>query len=49
MDVLGNVVFQSTINNRQSTIDLGGFAKGIYFVEIIAKDTPTQRKKIVLQ
>ena len=34
MNVLGEVVFQSTINSRQSTIDLSAAAKGVYFIQI---------------
>ncbi len=46
--VLGECVFQSTINNRQSTIDIRGFAKGIYFVEVATSSNKIIRKKIVI-
>ncbi len=47
MDVVGNVVLQSTINSNQSTIDIRSFAKGIYFVEVLTSDAQLVRKKMV--
>ena len=34
---------------RQLTIDLSGFAKGIYFVEVVTTDLQVMRKKVVLE
>jgi len=41
-DVLGQVVYSSKINTAKTVIDIGGFAKGVYFVEV-----GNERKKIV--
>ncbi len=41
-DVLGRVVYSSKINTTKTVIDIGGFAKGVYFVEV-----GNERKKIV--
>ena len=48
INVLGKCVFQSTINNNQSTINLSSFAKGIYFVEI-RTEAGVVNKKVVVQ
>ncbi len=47
-DVLGNVVFQTTINSRQFTIDMSSYAKGIYFVNV-TNESKSSNKKIVLE
>ncbi len=47
MNVLGECVFQSTINNRQSTIDMSTFAKGIYFVRIEDENRNVANRKII--
>ncbi|MBI9037537.1 MAG: CapA family protein [Bacteroidales bacterium] len=49
-DIAGKVVFQTTIGNNQTTIeiDLFGFEKGVYFISFSGKDfSPV--KKIVIQ
>ncbi len=48
-DILGNTILLSTINNRQSSIDMSGFAKGIYFVRIEDEKKNVVNKKIVVQ
>ena len=41
-DVLGNIILQSTIINQQSkTIDMSGYAKGVYFVRIVSAGSTT--------
>jgi len=47
-DVLGNVIQQLTTNNRQLTLDMSGFAKGIYFVRITDENKNVVNRKIVL-
>ncbi len=49
MNVIGECVFQSTVNNPKSVIDLSGFEKGIYFVQIIDEKNNVMNKKIVVQ
>jgi hypothetical protein len=49
MDVLGQTIQQYTINNRQSTIDMSGYAKGIYFVQITDEKKTIVNRKIVVQ
>lgn len=44
---LGEVIFQSTINNQQSTIDISKQPKGIYLVRIQTKDELRVRKLAV--
>ena len=48
-NVLGEVVFQTTNNKQQTTIDLTDEAKGIYFVQITTTDHKIINKKIVVQ
>ena len=48
-DMLGNTILQTIINGKQSTIDLSGAAKGIYFAEIIDANKNAVNKKIVVQ
>lgn len=54
-DVLGNIVLQSTINSNQSTIDMSGYAKGVYFVRVMdasassAQVKNVMNRKIILQ
>ncbi len=45
---LGEVILQSTITNRQSTINMSGFADGIYFVEITDNNKNSVNKKIIV-
>ncbi len=40
-DVLGNIVRQLTTNNRQQIIDMSGYAKGVYFVEVTSASSAT--------
>ncbi len=49
VNVLGEVIFQSTINGKQSTIDMSGVAKGIYFVRIEDSTKNVVNRKIVVQ
>jgi len=46
IDVVGNVIQQSTITNQKSTIDISSLAKGIYFMEINI-DGEKSTKKII--
>ncbi len=53
-NILGEQVFQSTINSKQYTLDMAGIAKGIYFVQITdgSAGSPTGNvvnRKIVVQ
>jgi hypothetical protein len=48
-DVLGNVVLQSIINNHQYTIDMSGYANGIYFVRIEDEKKNIINRKIIKQ
>jgi hypothetical protein len=34
-DVNGKTVYQSNVNNLQSTVDLTDFSNGIYFIQLI--------------
>ena len=47
IDVVGKEVFHSTINEKQTTIEISALAKGIYFVEVINLDLQVMRKKII--
>jgi hypothetical protein len=50
-NVLGSTVFKSSpnLNQTETTITTGGWAKGIYIVEIIGADGSSVSKKIILQ
>ena len=47
MNVLGECIQQLTTNNKQFTLDLSSFAKGIYFVRIEDENKNVVNKKIV--
>lgn len=47
VNLLGEVVYQSQINNLQSTIDLSKEAKGIYFVQLQTEKGTVNRKIVV--
>jgi len=47
-NAMGQQVFQSSINNQQSTIDISSFATGIYFLKIIdSKGETTDVEKLI--
>jgi hypothetical protein len=48
--VIGNKVFENKIKNTEAneTVELNNFAKGIYFVKVIANNK-TYQQKIVLE
>ncbi len=46
-NLIGEVIYQSFLNTKQSTIDLGGFDKGIYFVQL-QTEKGSMNRKIVL-
>jgi hypothetical protein len=46
---LGEVIYQSQINNPQSVINLDGVSKGIYFVQLTVENKSVQNKKIIIQ
>ncbi len=48
MNILGETIYQSQINNQQSTIDLRGVDKGIYFVQVHT-ESGSVNKKIVIE
>lgn len=48
MNILGETIYQSQINNQQSTIDLRGVDKGIYFVQV-QTENGSVNKKIVIE
>ncbi len=48
MDVLGNSLQQLSVNNLQSTIDMTGYAKGIYFMQITDEKKNVMSRKIVI-
>lgn len=47
-DVLGNVIYQSTISNLQSVINLSNQPKGIYFLKVQSADGKIYTEKIIL-
>ena len=47
VNVLGEEITQSTINGKQYTLDMSGYAKGIYFVKIIDANKNVVNRKII--
>ncbi len=49
INILGEIVFQSAITNKQSTIniDISSLAKGMYVIELTKNDTQVVRRKII--
>ena len=47
IDILGKTVYTSSINNMSTTIDLSGFDKGIYTVELKDENSKYTEKLIV--
>ena len=43
-DVLGQVIYHTSVENKQCTIDMSTFAKGIYFVQILTEKGVVSRK-----
>ncbi len=48
-DVVGHVVFQSTIAGQQTTIELTGVAKGIYFLQLVNENKNEVMRKIIVE
>jgi len=49
IDILGNCVYQHTLNGNSYKIDVSGFARGIYFIEAAEQNGNLHRKKIIIQ
>ncbi len=49
IDLLGECIQQLTTNNKQLTLDMTGYAKGIYFVQVTDEKKNTINKKIIIQ
>ena len=47
IDILGKTVYTSSINNMNTTIDLSGFDKGVYTVELRDENSKYTEKLIV--
>ena len=47
-DTLGKIVFQSTVSSPQSSVDVGNFDNGIYYVQLNAEDK-TGTQKLIIQ
>ena len=47
-DALGKIVFQSTVSSPQSSVDVGNFDNGIYYVQLNAEDK-TGTQKLIIQ
>jgi hypothetical protein len=47
IDILGKTVYTSSINNMSTTIDLSGFDKGVYTVELKDENSKYTEKLIV--
>jgi len=47
-NVLGERVYQSTVNSKQETVNLSGALKGIYFIKVISEET-IHTQKIIIQ
>jgi len=44
MNTTGQLVYQSAINNQQSTIDVSSFATGTYFIQLVTEQGITTKK-----
>lgn len=49
MDVVGNCIQQLTANGKQLNLDMSGYAKGIYFIQITDENKNTTNKKIIVE
>jgi len=49
MDVLGQTIQQLTTNNKQLTLDMSGYAKGVYFVRIEDEKKNVVMRKVLKQ
>jgi PKD repeat protein len=47
MDINGKLLLEQKVTSSKETIDLGGFAKGIYLMQISGKDTSINQKLVV--
>jgi hypothetical protein len=43
-DVLGQIIYNTSVENKQCTIDMSTFAKGMYFVQILTEKGIVSRK-----
>jgi hypothetical protein len=48
LNTAGQLVYTSTINSQQSTIDVSNLASGIYFVQVVM-DGKVSVKKVVVR
>jgi type IX secretion system substrate protein/nidogen-like len=48
-DVLGSQVFSAGLNAYKTDIDVSGFAKGMYFIELFKGANPVSVKKIIIE
>jgi bilirubin oxidase len=46
-DVIGNVIYQTPINNFEATIDLSENAKGVYFVKVFHNEESSMQKAVI--
>ncbi len=49
MNVLGEIIYQTTPDNQQTTIDVSRYSKGIYYVHTTDNHRNTTNKKIIIQ
>ena len=49
MNIIGEEILESKINDKQTTIDLSGVAKGIYFIQITDENNNAVNRKIVVE
>jgi hypothetical protein len=50
IDVLGNIIYNSTFNTQHNTLSLAGYANGIYQVRVLLKNnSPVYQTKVVKQ
>ena len=48
-NLMGEVVLKSELNNRLTKLDVSGFSKGIYFVQITTNQNEKTNKKIIIE
>lgn len=48
-NIVGEIIYKTTTENQQTTIDISKHPKGIYTVKIVGNDKSTTNKKIILQ
>ena len=49
MNIIGEEILETKINEKQATIDMSGVAKGIYFVQITDANKNVVNRKIVVE